>query len=252
MCRIPGLKTTASAAVRQAADGSASEWCSRTGRLVDEAGETSSRKGDRTDGRGPRGGSLGGPTKGSQHFPTRRRRSGNMDTGGGSGQRAARTRGQPKVRNTKYTTPPELSTHVFSTRGSVISPDYLPLLLILSGDIETNPGPTYPCATCGTTTQRSRQGSLRCPQCGVWTHYNKRCSGVKHRHTIPPGWLCLSCHPTHNITQQPPPATPQQPTPTTPQQPTAPPAPAPVTLPAPQPPTAYKPTQSCSTHTIRT
>ena len=115
------------------------------------------------------------------------------------------------ARNTKLTTPPELRTRVFSTRGSVISPDYLPLLLILSGDIETNPGPTYPCATCGTTTQRSRQGSLRCPQCGVWTHYNKRCAGVKHRHTIPPGWLCLSCHPTHNITQQPPPATPQQP-----------------------------------------
>ena len=91
---------------------------------------------------------------------------------------------------------------VFSSRGSERTPAFLPLLLILSGDIETNPGP-YPCPTCSHPYNR-RTGAIQCPSCKSWTHYNKRCSGVQQRHNIPDGWLCLRCHPTHNMTQHPP------------------------------------------------
>ena len=85
---------------------------------------------------------------------------------------------------------------VFSLRGSDGSPAFLPLLLLLSGDIETNPGPTYPCPTCAAPYSK-RLGGIECRQCKSWTHYVKRCSGIPQNHPIPPQQLCRACHPTH-------------------------------------------------------
>ena len=82
---------------------------------------------------------------------------------------------------------------VFSPRGEC-EPTYFPpltLLLLLSGDIETNPGP-YMCPTCNLPWKR-HHGAIQCEGCSSWTHYNKRCSGVhQHRH-IPQGWRCKTC-----------------------------------------------------------
>ena len=121
------------------------------------------------------------------------------------GPRGPGTRPGSRLYHTKgmstHDTPSAL-TNIFSLGGSEGTPAFLPLLLLtLSGDIETNPGPTtYPCPTCQQDYNR-RVGSIQCPQCWSWTHYNTRCAGVRYNHA-PPGWLCLACHPTHNITPQ--------------------------------------------------
>ena len=98
----------------------------------------------------------------------------------------------------QYPPPSTNNLHAFLLRGSERSPAFLPLLLLLSGDIETNPGPTYPCPTC-TRPYSRRLGAIECTRCGSWTHYTLRCSGIPQRHHIPPHWLCRSCHPSHNI-----------------------------------------------------
>ena len=79
----------------------------------------------------------------------------------------------------------------FSPRGSEQSPLILPLL---SGDIETITGPSYPCPTCSRPNKK-RGGSIQCHQCSSWTHYNIRCCGVPQRHHILPGWVCYKFHP---------------------------------------------------------
>ena len=76
-----------------------------------------------------------------------------------------------------------------------------PLLLLLSGDIETNPGP-YMCPTCNRPWTR-RTGGIQCGGCDSWTHYNIQCSGVRQHGHIPQGWRCLICHPAHNMTLPP-------------------------------------------------
>ena len=81
-------------------------------------------------------------------------------------------------------------------------PACLPLLLLLlSGDIETNPGP-YKCPTCNRPWTRRTVG-IQCGGCDSWTHYNIRCSGVRHHAHIPQGWRCIRCHPSHNMTLPP-------------------------------------------------
>ena len=79
-------------------------------------------------------------------------------------------------------------------------PACLPLLL-LSGDIETNPGP-YMCPTCNRPWTR-RTGGIQCGGCDSWTHYNIQCSGDRQHGHIPQGWRCLICHPSHNMTLPP-------------------------------------------------
>ena len=81
-------------------------------------------------------------------------------------------------------------------------PACLPLLLLLlSGDIETNPGP-YMCPTCNRPWTR-RTGGIQCGGCDSWTHYNIQCSGVRQHGHIPQGWRCILCHPSHNMTPPP-------------------------------------------------
>ena len=92
---------------------------------------------------------------------------------------------------------------IFSAKESSGSPallSFLALLLLLSGDIETNPGPSYPCPTC-TRPYTRRTGGIECSGCGSWTHYTKRCSGIIQNRPIPQGWVCFTCSPLHNLTQ---------------------------------------------------
>jgi hypothetical protein len=45
---------------------------------------------------------------------------------------------------------------------------FFKFLLLLSGDININPGPTnYPCTTCN---KAVRTKGVFCTQCGLWTH----------------------------------------------------------------------------------
>ena len=49
----------------------------------------------------------------------------------------------------------------------------LPSLLLLSGDIESNPGPNYkfPCGVCARPSKKN-QNSIQCDKCGISTHKN--------------------------------------------------------------------------------
>ena len=146
---------------------------------------------------------AGVPEKGRRKTATTpssstRRGSAKTRRGGGAfGAFVSRT--DPPTHTTRHThpTPPEHNT-VFSLKGSERSPAFLPLLLLLSGDIETNPGPKHPCPTC-TRAVTNHTGGLKCTRCRSWTHYTKKCSGVKQHSDKPPGWVCKPCDPTHNI-----------------------------------------------------
>ena len=72
---------------------------------------------------------------------------------------------------------PKPPRKVFFLRGSEETSAFLPLLLLLAGDIETNPGP-YPCLMCSRPYNR-RMGSLQCPCCKSWTHYNTHIKSPK-------------------------------------------------------------------------
>ena len=49
-------------------------------------------------------------------------------------------------------------------------------LLLLSGDVEVNPGPVrYPCTSCNRPVQRNQMG-IFCNRCELWTHV--KCCGV--------------------------------------------------------------------------
>ena len=132
------------------------------------------------------------------------------------------------------------SQSVFSLTEGSEPALFLRLLLLLSGDIEQNPGP-FPCPTCSRPYQR-RIGSIQCSRCKSWTHYTLACSGLRQRSHIPIGWLCFTCHPTHNITH-PTPGSPQPAMGTTPPPPSPPPPPPspppnpnPILAPTPPPP----------------
>ena len=79
------------------------------------------------------------------------------------------------------------------------SPPFLPILLILSCDIETNPGTThtYPSCNCPIT---NHQHSLQCNnhKCALWSHFTIKCAGIKCNMGRPQWWVCIKCDPTHN------------------------------------------------------
>ena len=134
-------------------------------------------------------------------------------------------RSNPHHRHQHSIPPPTLNTPraVFSA--------FLPLLL-LSGGIETNLGPTTKCPACNGF--KWKQGSVICHQCGSWYHTIPKCSGVPNRTKTPLQWMCSKSQPptkqpTTNPNPLPPPSpgpsgtqTPSQPpnSPTTPTQPT--------------------------------
>ncbi len=77
----------------------------------------------------------------------------------------------------------------FSNLGYVLPPvASLLLLLLLAGDVETNPGPS--CYPCGQSFHQS-DTPLAChaPDCGIRTHKQTRCSGVPHLQQSLP-WHC--------------------------------------------------------------
>ena len=96
---------------------------------------------------------------------------------------------------------------------------FLLSLLLLSGDVHPNPGPTtkFPCAVC-TKNVTSRGVSYLCNRCNGWVH--SKCSTLTNARQYRTNWICNSCLA--------PPAT--QPTPATqppaPQLPPTPPSPA--------------------------
>ena len=75
-------------------------------------------------------------------------------------------------------------------------------LLILSGDIQTNPGPTnnariYPCGLCELPVTSEHIDGIECDGCQVWHHRSctELCSTefdflAKHYHVQ---WLCCKC-----------------------------------------------------------
>ena len=72
-------------------------------------------------------------------------------------------------------------------------------ILLLCGDIESNPGPAqvYPCGLCDLPVTWAHQDGLCCDGCDIWHHRSciELCSAdydllVKHSH-IP--WLCCKC-----------------------------------------------------------
>ena len=80
--------------------------------------------------------------------------------------------------------------YVFPASG-VQSPAWLLRLIILAGDIELNPGPpTWKCFRCFTV-GRSNQSPLIC-SCGVTSHQQYQCSGVK-RSQLNANWCCPRC-----------------------------------------------------------
>ena len=83
--------------------------------------------------------------------------------------------------------------HVFSPGGDCEpSPELLSLLLLLSGDVELNPGP-FPCPVCSRNYSRSR-GTVGCSVCGRWLCLTRNCSGLTKTRQHTPGW-CRSAPP---------------------------------------------------------
>ena len=81
------------------------------------------------------------------------------------------------------------------------------LLIKLSGDVHSNPGPVFPCPVC--TRNVTYQGvSYKCNRCAGWVH--KKCSGnlTEGQYRNDKNWTCSAC-------LQPPPQSPP-PTPPTP------------------------------------
>jgi len=71
-------------------------------------------------------------------------------------------------------------------------------LLLLSGDVELNPGPVYrfPCTVCSKPVKNNQRG-VQCDRCDLWTHAS--CGGVGSREEYDQlsmdntEWLCPSC-----------------------------------------------------------
>ena len=73
----------------------------------------------------------------------------------------------------------------------------LMVLLVLSGDIESNPGPVrYPCTMCNESVRRNQRAIL-CSECDGWTH--AKCCGVSQAEhqtlskRFDNTWLCPGC-----------------------------------------------------------
>ena len=71
------------------------------------------------------------------------------------------------------------------------------VLLVLSGDVEANPGPMcHPCTICSMCVRNNQQAIL-CSKCGLWTH--PKCCGVsipeyqKLSDREDDSWLCPGC-----------------------------------------------------------
>ncbi|XP_076062668.1 uncharacterized protein LOC143037903 isoform X1 [Oratosquilla oratoria] len=102
-----------------------------------------------------------------------------------------------------------IQCYVFSAlRGDF--PAITPLLLLLAGDVESNPGTTtkYTCPTCSKpiTSSRQTKGSVQCNMCKNWAHLT--CTTLADTNQYTNTWTCSTCPP---VTPLPPPQ--PQPTP---------------------------------------
>ena len=77
-------------------------------------------------------------------------------------------------------------------------------LLLISGNIESNPGPTYkyPCGECSKPVKRNQPG-VQCDTCDIW--YHTRCMGISNKSyenlaNLSTVWIC-SCCGVANFTQ---------------------------------------------------
>ena len=97
------------------------------------------------------------------------------------------TKSRTHKHNTCYNT--------FLCKEWIHTPAIHSLLLLLAGDIETNPGPTqYPCPICSKSYSK-RRGAILCAGCMGWVCYTKDCSGIANRRHVPQGWKCKRCIP---------------------------------------------------------
>ena len=102
------------------------------------------------------------------------------------------------------------ATTVFLEAGEQDPAAVLRLLILLAGDIESNPGPATPTRKCDKCSKAIRKPPadrpssqpLRCkqPDCDNVCHRTKTCSGIS-RYSSKPQWLCK----LHNPAAQPPP-----------------------------------------------
>lgn len=73
-------------------------------------------------------------------------------------------------------------------------------LLLLCGDVESNPGPRYPCSICSTSVSATdKRGSFKCNLCRKWVHL--KCSGLNSLKDYSINYYCQSCK---NVTAGPP------------------------------------------------
>ena len=121
-----------------------------------------------------------------------------------AGGTAVRPRPLGHTQHTHLYTNPEQQTQyiTFLCKGWIHTPAVHSLLLLLAGDIETNPGPTqYPCPVCSRAYSK-RRGAILCVECTGWVCYTKTCSGIANRGHVPQGWKCKRCTlgttPKHN------------------------------------------------------
>ena len=70
-------------------------------------------------------------------------------------------------------------------------------LLLISGNIESNPGPTYkyPCGECSKPVKRNQPG-VQCDTCDSW--YHTRCKGISNKSyenlaNLSTVWICSCC-----------------------------------------------------------
>ena len=88
-------------------------------------------------------------------------------------------------------------THLsyYKSKPMAISTQML-LLIIISGDVQLNPGPKYPCGMC-TKNVNNNQKAMGCEQCSVW--YHNKCTGMsdnlyrvfmEHESYV---WICYRC-----------------------------------------------------------
>ena len=86
--------------------------------------------------------------------------------------------------------PPPLHTDTFLLPEQVTSAYLLRLLLIRTGDIETNPGTA--CHACNKTLRPS-QAFLTCSNCDTASHKQECCSGIKRAALQSDTWICVDC-----------------------------------------------------------
>ena len=81
--------------------------------------------------------------------------------------------------------------YIFSRWECESTPVLHSLLLLLAGDVEQNPGPTYPCPVCGRKFAKSR-GASRCSGCVHWLCFTNTCSAWSHTRRYYHTWLAVS------------------------------------------------------------